>query len=69
MFIVFNTAPIIGTPKCVSYISGVLKQRTATVSPFPIPLLESALASCLLLLYVSDHVNCFLPCIIEVLFG
>src|SRR6266699_1150294 len=33
VFNAFRTAPAIGTPKCASYISGVLGSITATVSP------------------------------------
>ena len=38
----FNTAPVMGTPKWASYISGVFASTAATVSPVPIPALESA---------------------------
>ena len=39
---VFSTAPVIGTPKCISTISGVLASIAATVSPGPIPARTSA---------------------------
>jgi hypothetical protein len=41
----FSTAPVIGTPKCASYISGVFDSITATVSPGPTPRAASADAS------------------------
>ena len=41
----FSTAPVIGTPKCASYISGMLGAMIATVSPTPMPILSSAEAS------------------------
>ena len=40
-----STAPIIGTPKCASRLSGVFAPINATVSPTPIPRFASALAS------------------------
>ena len=42
----FSTPPVIGTPKCASYISGMLGAMIATVSPVPMPTLSSAEASC-----------------------
>ena len=33
-----NTAPVIGTPKCASYVSGVLAPMKETVSPLPTPI-------------------------------
>jgi hypothetical protein len=42
---VLSTPPIIGTPKFVSIISGVLASITAIVSPLPKPRLTSADAS------------------------
>ena len=41
----FSTAPVIGTPKCASYISGMLGAMIVTVSPTPMPTLSSAEAS------------------------
>ena len=40
-----STAPVMGTPKWHSYISGVLDSITATVSPGPMPRFTSADAS------------------------
>ena len=40
-----RTAPVIGTPKWASIISGVFASRTATVSPRPMPRVASAEAS------------------------
>ena len=40
-----RTAPVMGTPKWASIISGVFASRTATVSPRPIPRVASAEAS------------------------
>ncbi len=37
-----RTAPVIGTPKCTSIISGVLAPMTATVSPASMPRRVSA---------------------------
>ena len=37
-----STAPVIGTPKCASYISGMLGAMIATVSPVPMPWRSSA---------------------------
>ena len=45
VFNAFNTAPLIGMPKCASTMGGVLGSITATVSPLPMPLRASALAS------------------------
>ncbi len=42
VFSEFRTPPVIGTPKCASYISGMLGAMIATVSPTPIPTLTSA---------------------------
>jgi hypothetical protein len=42
VFRVFSTAPVIGTPKWHSNISGVLLSIAATVSPAPTPRLVSA---------------------------
>ena len=42
VFSVFSTAPHIGTPKCASYICGVLESIAATVSPTPMPRFASA---------------------------
>ena len=39
---VLSTAPVIGTPKWHSFISGVLASMTATVSPTPMPRRASA---------------------------
>ena len=45
VFIVFSTAPHIGTPNAASYIGGVLGAMTATVSFLPMPRSDSAEAS------------------------
>ena len=45
VFSEFSTPPVIGTPKCASYISGMLGAMIATVSPTPMPTLSSAEAS------------------------
>jgi hypothetical protein len=45
VFRVLSTAPIIGTPKWHSYISGVFASIAATVSPVPMPRRASADAS------------------------
>ncbi|SAK99352.1 hypothetical protein AWB82_07284 [Caballeronia glebae] len=42
---VLSTAPVIGTPKCASTISGVFGSIAATVSPRPMPRAASADAS------------------------
>ena len=42
VFRVLSTAPVTGTPKWHSYISGVLLSITATVSPFWMPRATSA---------------------------
>jgi hypothetical protein len=62
VFRVLTTAPTIGTPKCVSYISGVFASITATVSPTPMPRCANAEASRRQRRYVSAHVNARAPC-------
>jgi hypothetical protein len=42
---VLSTAPVMGTPKWHSYISGVFESMAATVSPRPTPAPVSAEAS------------------------
>jgi hypothetical protein len=51
-----STAPHIGTPKCASYMGGVLGSITATVSPTPTPRRDSADARRRARAYVSFHV-------------
>ena len=53
---VLSTAPVIGTPKCASNISGVLAAITATVSPTPMPARASADARRRQRAYVSAQV-------------
>ena len=44
-FSALSTAPVIGTPKCASNVSGVLAPMNDTVSPLPMPIFCKADAS------------------------
>ena len=62
VLIVFSTAPVIGTPKCASTISGVFAATTDTVSPQPTPRADNAEASRWHRSRVCAQVNRRLPC-------
>ncbi len=57
-----STAPAIGMPKWASTIGGVLGSITATVSPWPMPWRDKALASWRQRSYSSPQVRRSPPC-------
>ena len=69
IFSAFNTAPVIGTAKCASKVSGVFAPINETVSPLPIPCFINAEASKQQRSYVCFQVYRVSPWMIDVLSG